>query len=132
MQDWVLLKGLSLIPDPQSAGDPKVTAKLDNKMKSEGSLEARDSMITSVAAEVVDIRPNGNLVLEARRRIRVDNEEWDYSLRGIIREQDVQPDNSVMSQNIAQLDIYRRNSGHVRDGYRRGWVLKFLDKWQLF
>ena len=39
LKDWVLLKNFSLIPDPQSAGDPSVDAQWDNKMKSEGSLE---------------------------------------------------------------------------------------------
>ncbi|MEA1951676.1 MAG: flagellar basal body L-ring protein FlgH, partial [Planctomycetota bacterium] len=132
LKDWVLLKSFSLIPDPQNAGDPSVDAQWDNKMKSEGSIESRDAMEFKIACTVVDIRPNGVLVLEGHRTIRNNNEIWDLSLTGLVRPEDVLDNNSILSENVADLDIDKREAGSVRDAYRRGWMMKWIDKYQLF
>ena len=132
LKDWVLLKGLSLVPDPQSAGDPHIRGEVDNKYRAESEIELRDSLKGRITCTVVDIRPNGNLVLEGHDTITINSEVWDFSLQGVIRPQDVSPNNTVLSENILYKRIYKRQSGHVRDGWRRGWLLKILDKIQLF
>jgi len=132
LKDWIMLKGLSLVPDPQSAGDPKVSGKLDNKMRSEAGLETRDSMKFTIACTVEDIRPNGNLVIEAHRTIKNNSETWEYSLSGEVRPEDVLPNNTVQSENIAGMRLHKRETGHVRDAYKRGWLMEILDKYQLF
>ena len=69
---------------------------------------------------MVDIRPNGNLILEGHRSIKNNEEVWDYSLTGEIRSDDVKPNNTVLSENVAALCINKREQGgHVRDSYRR-------------
>ena len=81
---------------------------------------------------MVDIRPNGNLVIEGRRTIRNNNEVWEQALTGVIRAGDVMPNNTVLSENIAEMRVYKREAGNVRDGYRRGWLMKWLDAYQPF
>ncbi len=132
LKDWILLDGLTAIPDPQSKGDPHISGEMENKMRSESGFESRDSMKFRIACRVADIRPNGNLILEGRRSVRNNRDIWDYSLSGEIRPDDVLPDNTVLSENVADIRIYKRESGHVRDGYRRGWFLLWLDKFQPF
>ncbi len=132
LKDWVLLKGLFAYPDPQTLGDPHISGKMDNKMRSEASLETRDSIKFRITCAVVDVRPNGNLVIEGHNTIKYNCEVWDYSLTGEIRPEDVLPNNTVMSEDVANKRIHKRETGHVRDGYRRGWLLKILDKWQPF
>jgi len=132
LTDWVLLKAGALIPDPMSAGDPTISAEASNKMRSEATLEARDSLKTYIGCTIVDIRPNGLLVIEGHDTVQYNEEVWDMSLTGMIRPQDVQQDNTVLSQNIVYKRINKRSSGHVRDGYDRGWLAKFLDRIQPF
>jgi len=133
LEDWVLLRGLKLFPDPQSAGDPAIKGKLDKKYRAEAELETRDSMIFRIAVEVVDIRPNGTLVVEGHRTIRNNDEQWDYSLSGLVRPDDInQQTNTVQSEAVSQLRITKREGGIVRDGYRRGWLQTLLDKYQVF
>jgi flagellar L-ring protein precursor FlgH len=129
---WVLFKGFTLVPDPQSAGDPLLRGEVDNKMRSEANLETRDSIKFRMACSVVDIRPNGNLILEGRRTIRNNEEVWEYSITGEIRAKDVLPNNTILSENVADFCLLKRELGHVRDGYRRGWALKWLDYVQPF
>jgi flagellar L-ring protein precursor FlgH len=132
LKNWVLLKGLAAIPDPQSLGSPHIRGEVDNKMRSEADLQTRDTMKFRISCRVVDIRPNGNLVIEGRRTVRNNLEVWEQSLTGEVRPKDVLPNNTVLSENVAELRIEKRESGHVRDGYRRGWMLQWLDKWQPF
>lgn len=132
LSDWILLKGWSLIPDPQSAGDPTIAAEMENKYRAESELSTREAMKLRVACEVVDIRPNGTLVIEGRRAILVNNESWEIYVTGTIDPQTILPDNTVLSENVANLRVVKREGGHVRDGYRRGWLLKWLDEHQPF
>jgi flagellar L-ring protein precursor FlgH len=132
LPNWILFKGFGVIPDPQSAGTPKIRGEVDNKLRSQANLETRESMQFKIACKVVDIRPNGILVIEGNNSIRNNDEVSDYSLTGEIRAEDVKPDNTVLSPNIANLRIDKREAGHVRDGYRRGWLLKWMDKYQPF
>ena len=132
LKDWVLLKGLNLIPDPQSRGDPKISGEVQQSLRAEGEFSSRGAMKFRIACEVVDIRPNGTLVLEGRRWLRNNDEIWEISLLGVVRPEDVLPNNTVLSENVANLRVFKREIGHVRDGYRRGWFTRLLDEYQPF
>ena len=132
LKDWILLDWLEVFPDPQGRGDPHIRGEVDNKLRAEAGIETRDSLKCRVACSVVDIRPNGNLIIEGHRTINNNEETWDVSLNGEIRPTDVLPNNTVLSENVAGLRLAKRESGHVRDGYRRGWLLRILDRWQPF
>ena len=62
------------------------------------------------------------------RTIRHNNELWEQSLIGEIRPEDILPNNKVLSENIADLRIEKRETGHVRDSYKRGWLFRIYDK----
>lgn len=132
LKDWILLKGLWAIPDPQSLGDPTIGGAMSNKYRAEATLESLDTMKLSIACRITDIRPNGNLILEGHRTMRNNHEQWDISLTGEVRPDDVNVDNTIDSEVIADLNVHKRESGHVRDGYRRGWFLRWLDLIQPF
>ena len=132
LDDWILFDGFAVIPDPQTKGDPKITGNMENKYRAEGELETRESMRFRIACEIVDVRPNGTIVLEGRRFIQNNSEQWELSLTGIARPEDILPNNTVLSEDLASLRINKREAGHVRDGYRRGWLLKVLDRYQPF
>ena len=132
LTDWIQLDGLSLMPAPQNSGDPKAAGIVDNKYRAQANLEERDMLEFNIACEVVDIRPNGTLIVEGHRKLQVNEEEWEYSLSGIVRPEDLLPNNSVQSEKIADLRVFKRQAGHGRDGIRRGWLLKWLNTYQPF
>jgi flagellar L-ring protein FlgH len=128
LKDWVkLASGLTLKPAEQPDGDPKASGTIQQTYKADSELEMRNRIEFRVAATVVDIRPNGNLVLEAHATFQQDNEIFDTSITGIIRPEDIEANNTVLSEDIAEPKIYRKSRGHVRDGYRRGWMTKVID-----
>ena len=127
LHDWFRLDGFGIKLDPLSGGDPRGRGQLDGQLRTTADLETTANIRFTITATVVDIRPNGNVVLEAHSSIQDNNEVWEASLTGIVRREDVLPNNTIFSEKIAELSIHKRETGHVRDAYRRGWALKFYD-----
>jgi flagellar L-ring protein precursor FlgH len=132
LTDWIRLQDFRLRPDPQANGDPAIAAESNKNYRAESTIESRESLTFNIAATVVDIRPNGNLVLEASKTIRVNDNLWETSLMGICRVQDIAPDNVVFSKDLIDLEIRKEDRGHLRDGYKRGWLQRFIDRFQFF
>ncbi len=132
LANWLKLRGLDVIPAPQNNGDLRIQGLLNQQYRVQNELETNDAMRFTIAAEIVDIRPNGNLVIEARKIIRNNNEVWEQSLTGVVRPEDVLPTNKVLSENIAELRIHKRELGHIREGYRRGWLQRIWDRLKVF
>ncbi len=133
IESWVnLAGGLSLKKTPQRDGAPEAGGNLIKRYKAESDLDLRDRLEFRIAAKVVDIRPNGNLILEAHRTVVVNSEQWDASLTGIIRPEDILPDNTVLSEDIVELMVRRVQKGQVRDGIKRGWLTRAIDKYAPF
>jgi len=130
--DWVRLTDFRLIPDPQTEGDPSLGTESTSNYLADSNIESRESMAFNIAAKVVDVRPNGNMVLEARKLIRVNDNLWETSLTGICRAADIAPDNIILSKDLIDLEIIKQDRGHLRDTYSRGWFQRWLDRLQPF
>jgi flagellar L-ring protein precursor FlgH len=130
--DWITFKNGNLKPSPQSDGDPAVNGALRSQFRAESDMEARDSITFRMAVRIVDIRPNGNLVLEGHQDIENNEERWQLSLTGEVPREAIEPDRTVRSDSIASLRIVKREMGHVRDGYNRGWFQRAYDKFKPF
>ena len=73
------------------------------------------------------MKPNGTLVLQARKQIKTDDEEQQFILTGTCRVEDVSADNTILSTQLFDLQLEKNHNGAVRDATKRGWFLKFLD-----
>ena len=111
---------------------PEIKFNYDNKTSADASTERKDHMSMRITAEIVDVKPNGTLVLESVAHIRHDKEEQTMRLSGVARSEDVQSDNSILSTNLAKLDLVKETKGMVKDGTKRGWLNGFIDKWSPF
>lgn len=128
LQNWIKLRNFGLTAAPETGGDPRIRGTLNSQRRVTGQLLTDDSVQFRIAARVADIRPNGTLVIEAHKRVKKDDEVWERSLSGIVRREDIKPDNTVMSEDIHELMIDMRDEGQIRDGYKQGWLLKALDR----
>lgn len=132
LADWIKLDSGSLKPAPQSDGDPTVSGILNSQYRAESDVELRDSLSFRMAAKIVDIRPNGNLVIEGHQTIRNNEERWRISLTGVVRREAIQADRTVSSDSIYDFDVDKEELGQVRDGYARGWLAKWYDRFKPF
>jgi flagellar L-ring protein precursor FlgH len=130
--DWLKFDGKNFTPAPMNNGDLRIAGRLDSQFKTESDISARDALTFRIAASVVDIRPNGNLVLEARSEVQHDDEVWEQSLTGVVRRQSIGPDRTVRSDDVAERRIKIRKKGFVKDGMERGWFAKWYACWKPF
>jgi flagellar L-ring protein precursor FlgH len=100
---------------------------LQRNFKSDGQDDRTDSFTTRLSAEVVDVKPNGTLVVEAKRNIQVNTETQHYLLSGVCRAEDVTPDNTILSTQLSDLDLRRDDQGMVHDATKQGGLMKILD-----
>lgn len=113
--------------DKLSNGKPGFDFSFKNRLKSDGDNEREDKFTTRIQATIIDVKPNGTLVLEATQEESHDEEGFEITLTGSCRCEDVTPDNTILSTQIAGLRIEEKSKGAVRDATRRGWIPRILD-----
>lgn len=105
-----------------------IAANNSSKFAGNGSTSRNESLKATIAARVVDVMPNGNLMIEGRRNIKVNNEDQEIVLEGTVRSRDVAPDNTVNSIYVADARISYSGRGIISDQQSPGWLMSIIDK----
>lgn len=106
---------------------PSPTSNASSSTGGTGTTTQNGTLRARLTAEVKAVTPQGNLVLEGTRSIVVNKETQLFRLSGIIRRDDIAPDNTVLSENIAQAEIRLEGKGTIADRQRKGIVTRILD-----
>jgi flagellar L-ring protein precursor FlgH len=81
----------------------------------DGSVNRSESLQTNVAVVVTQTLPNGNLVIEGHQEVRVNFEIRDLIVQGIVRPEDIESDNTIPSEKIAEARIAYGGRGQITD-----------------
>ena len=84
-------------------------------------------MTADIAAKVVDVMPNGNLLVEGRKEVTVEKEKRFLVVSGIVRPIDIEFDNSVPSTKVADARIEYIGKGVISDKQRPGIFHRIFD-----
>jgi flagellar L-ring protein FlgH len=106
--------------------DPRVTATVARSSKGDGTTTREGKLSARISVVVIQTFPNGNFAIEGKRSITVNNEEQIVVLRGIIRQMDIDFDNTISSRYIANASISYAGEGVVADEQRVGWLTRAL------
>jgi flagellar L-ring protein precursor FlgH len=93
-----------------------------------GKIANTERVTARIAVRVVDLLPNGNLVLEGTKQISFGGETQDAVLRGVVRQEDISANNTIFSYNVSDSSIKYVSKGTVSDAQRKGWFTKIWDK----
>jgi flagellar L-ring protein FlgH len=99
----------------------------DRDFEGKADVNKEGSFTTQITALVIDVQPNGNLVLEGRRRVTLDGEEKWMTVTGVARGFDVKTDNTIESALIANANVNYSSAGPLARNTERGWLDSFID-----
>jgi flagellar L-ring protein FlgH len=128
--DWVSFDTIK--PAPMTGGDPRVAGQSNETYRAQSNLQTREQLTFNIAAEIADIRPNGTIVLSARKTLKLNDNVMKISFSGVCRSQDIGPDNTVLSRNVFDTNIVKNEEGQVRDGYSRGFIASWFARFKPF
>ena len=107
---------------------PTVSLSGKNTFNGGGQIANQETINAQIAVKVIDVLPNGNLVIEGRRHTAFSGEKQDAVLRGTIRYDDISANNTVFSYNIADASIQFVSHGTITDSQNKGWFNRIWDK----
>ncbi len=98
-----------------------------NSLKGKGATSRDGELQAQITAMVVKIMDNGNMVIEGRRQLTVNEEDQYIIISGVIRPEDVTSDNVISSQYIADARIVYTGKGVINDKMRPGLITRIVD-----
>jgi flagellar L-ring protein precursor FlgH len=99
--------------------NPLFGANSGTQLKGSGETSDGSNLTTTLAARVIALLPNGNLVVEAERKYLINSQHETLILRGILRPGDVGPNNTASSTSLANLEIEMKGKGVITDAIHR-------------
>lgn len=91
-----------------------------------GETEQSASLTGTMTAQVVEVYPNGNLMIRGEKIVNFSNGSEVIQVKGIIRPSDIQPDNTVQSKRIAGAQISYKGVGQNANASRTPWGTNVL------
>jgi len=106
---------------------PSVTGQMTDDFKGTGTTNRTGRIVGTITARVVEVMPNGSLVVESRKDITINNEKQLLVLRGMIRPEDVSVANTVSSSKVADAEIYLVGDGVLQEKQKPAWFARILN-----
>jgi len=92
-----------------------------------GKIQNSESFTTTIQARVTEVLPNGVLRVEAKRTMEASKEKGTMILTGLVRQEDLDSTNSVVSTRVADLQIKQEGTGPLSREQRKGWLTKLYE-----
>ena len=103
-----------------------LTFSSSNTSAGDGSIERKHHATGKISCLVTEVLPNGNLVIEGTRDVSTSEEVLQFQLIGVIRPQDVNNDNQIKSELIANAELAVKGRGVVSRTQKPGLVTQIL------
>jgi flagellar L-ring protein FlgH len=113
---------------PSSLNPEKfINASTKNDFEGSGETTRGGTLNATITARVIDVLPNGNMAIEGKREIVINEEKKEILIQGIVRPRDLDYNNSVQSSMIADAKIIYTGVGVIGEKQRPGWLARMVD-----
>lgn len=100
-----------------------LTLNGNNQLNGQGTTSRTTTLTTTISARVVDVLPNGFLVIEGSKSVLVNSENQIVTVRGVVRPYDLSNLNTVLSGSVAEMELKINGRGVVNDAVHRPNIL---------
>ncbi|UDQ96693.1 flagellar basal body L-ring protein FlgH [Lentisphaerota bacterium WC36G] len=97
-----------------------------SSFKGSGNATSNEALSYKITARVVDKLDNGILVIRGDRRVVIRNESISVVVTGLVRNRDINNENEVLSDRLADAHVYYETNGEVSRGSRPGYFWRFF------
>jgi flagellar L-ring protein precursor FlgH len=102
-------------------------------LNAQGTSATNSSLSTTLGGQVVEVLPNGMLVIEAAREVEFSQQIQTIVLRGLVRPEDISQQNQVLSTAISSLELQVRGKGIINDStHRQNALVRFIESILVF
>jgi len=105
----------------------KIDVEAASSHEGKGSINRKDQVMAQIAARVMKVLDNGNLLIEGRRAVVSNGESQFLVVSGIVRPEDVSAENTVKSTQVAEAEIRLDGRGVITEKQRPGILQRLLD-----
>jgi flagellar L-ring protein precursor FlgH len=100
----------------------------DSTFTGSGATSRSGTLSATITARVMEVLPNGDLVLEGVREVDINGDRQIIVLTGVVRTADVGPGNVVPSTAVGQMRIRYFGQGLIKDNLSPGWLVRIFNK----
>ncbi len=104
-----------------------LTANGNSQMNGSGTINRQDQLLTNVAAVVMQLLPNGNMVIEGKQEVRLNNEVRELIVAGVVRPEDIESDNTIDLPKIAEARLAYGGRGTLTNIQQARWGQQVMD-----
>lgn len=108
--------------------NPLVSTTSKPSVNSKATYDRKDTVSTKIAATIIQVLPNGNMVIQGRQEVRVQNEVRELEIHGIIRREDITSGNTIHSSKIAEARFSYGGRGDVTEITSQPWGYQMVEK----
>jgi flagellar L-ring protein FlgH len=102
-------------------------------LNAQGTSATNSSLSTTFGGQVIEVLPNGMLVIEAARQVEFSQQTQTILLRGLVRPEDISQQNQVLSTAISSLELEVRGKGIINDyTHRQNVLVRLLENILIF
>jgi flagellar L-ring protein precursor FlgH len=94
---------------------PRLAATSQDDFNGTANYEKNGEFTARITAMVMDVLPNGNMVIKGRREIQIDSESKVIEFAGVVRRFDIRADNTVLSELVADARVSYTGEGQLTD-----------------
>lgn len=119
----------SVLPPGAKKFSPELEMESESDFRGNGSVRRNEKLTLRVAATVVDVLPNGHLVIQGDQEVRVNYELRDLQVTGIVRPEDISRYNEIPYDRIAGARISYGGRGQISSAQQPRWGQQVTDRY---